>query len=157
MLPPFLSWYRTSILSRTLVIEIITTNKSSGDSESPWKIPLLMLTSADLVPELVRIVFQLGIVFLRNLIEESDGVFLCTIYIFPGILSAMSVVSCRRPSYSLSMPYSGWVFCSCCSSSPFCQSALPSTAFLLVRYGVCLSMTMPVSSFYIIGRQVIGL
>ena len=52
---------------------MFATMKSSGDSESPWKIPLLMLNSANLVPELVRIVFQLGIVFLRNRMEFSSA------------------------------------------------------------------------------------
>ena len=73
LLPPFLSWYMTSILSRILVIVIIATMKSNGDTESPWKIPLLILTSASLVPELVSIVFQLGIVFLRNLMVFSSA------------------------------------------------------------------------------------
>ena len=73
LLPPFLSWYPTSIPSRTLIIGSIATMKSSGDSESLWKILLLMLTSANLVSELVRIVFQLGIVFWRNLMVFSSA------------------------------------------------------------------------------------
>ena len=139
LLPPFLIWYPTSILSSTLVIGIIATMKSSGGSESPWKIILLMLTYANLVPELVRIVFQLGIVYL-----EMYGVFLCTIH-FQAILLAMSVVSCRRPSCSLSMPYSGWFSSLAVHHHHFVNqqlnfgaAALPSTAFLLVGYGVCL-------------------
>ena len=86
LLPPFSSWYPSSILFRTLVIGIITTMKSSGDGESPWKIPLLMLTSANLVPELVRIVFNWALC--------SWGMWWCFLLhcIFPGILSAMSVV-----------------------------------------------------------------
>ena len=104
MLPPFLSWYPTSILSRTLVTGNIATVKSSGDSESPWKNPLLMLTPANLVPELVGIVIQLVIVFLRNLM----------------VFSSASYISRHSISYEHGIMF----FFSCCSSSPFCQSAV---------------------------------
>ena len=66
----------------------------------------------------------------------------------------MSVVSCRRPSCSLSMPYSGWFFFSCCLSSKFCQSAVGlrclCTSFYSLSVGEvwCLSLPDSCTAFH---------
>ena len=132
LLAPFLSWYPTSILSRTLVIGIIATMKGSGDSEFPWKISLLVLTSANFVPELVRIVFQLGIVFLRNLMVFSSATYISRHsishewYHVEGLFVVYPCHTC-------------WFFFSCCSSPLFYQSAVGlwclSTSFYNLSVG----------------------
>ena len=66
----------------------------------------------------------------------------------------MSVVSCWRPSCSLFMPYPGWFFFSCCSSSPFCQSAVGlwclCTSFYSLSVGEvwCLSLPDSCTAFH---------
>ena len=137
LLPFFLSWYPTSILSRTLVIGIIATEKSSGDSESLWKIPLLMLTFAILVLELFNCL-PVG----HCVLEESDVVFLCTVY-FQALYEPW--VWYHVKSLLVVYPHHGQVvvvfsvvhyhhFVNL--QLVFGASALPSTTFLLVRYDV---------------------
>ena len=67
LLPYFVSGHPIFIFCSTFCQGIMDTTKGSGDNEFPLKIPLLMLTSANLFPALVSNVFLLDIVFLRKL------------------------------------------------------------------------------------------